>query len=151
MSLTLFDPLRSVDTFDRFFEDFFEAPADGQSPRRVERAWRPATDVRADAKGYEFSFDVPGVPKDAIDIRVEDGVLEVSGERKNVEERQDGGYHRRETFRGRFQRSFRLPKDADASEITARCADGVLSVRVGKLASAQPRRIPIASVPEASA
>ena len=148
MSLALWEPLRSIDSLDRLVDEFFGrrldlngAPAGTRSPG--ERVWRPAADLLADETGYKFHFDLPGVAKDNIEIDVSDGVLTVRGKREDVVENKNEDVYRRETFRGVFERSFRLPTDADASSITADYNDGVLDVRVPKAATAKARRIPI--------
>jgi HSP20 family protein len=53
--------------------------------------------------------------------------------------------YRREIVSGQFERSFRLPDDADKEKVTASYTDGVLEVRVGRAEAAQPRKIAISS------
>jgi len=148
MSLALWEPLRSIDTLDRLVDDFFGRRADlagalTAGRAGAERVWRPAADLLADESGYKFHFDLPGVSKENIEIDVSDGVLTVRGKREDVVENKNEDVYRRETFRGVFERSFRLPADADATSITADYKDGVLDVRVPKTAAAKARRIPI--------
>jgi len=143
MSLTMWEPLRERHAFDRLVDDFFGRQANGTS-RDVYRGWKPVADLVTDDSGYSFHFDVPGVAAGDIEIDVEDGVLTVSGERKSVvEEEKDASLCRREVRRGRFERAFRLPTDADPASITAEHANGVLVVRVPKAAEARARKIPV--------
>ena len=106
--------------------------------------WLPAADVSSDTDGYNFRFDLPGVPKDNIEVNLEDNVLTVSGERKDEREETDNkNVHRRERFFGRFTRSFKLPNDADAGQVEAKYTDGVLTLRVGKHEASKPRKISV--------
>ena len=74
----------------------------------------------------------------------QDGVLTISGERKETEEESGEGYLVRERFYGSFRRSFQLPEGVDESKIHARFEDGVLEVVVeGAAQKTQPRRIQI--------
>ena len=82
MTLAFWEPFRELDQFDRVVGDLFgrDAWARAQAPRT-----RPlAADLAADKDGYVFRFEIPGVPKDAITISVEDNVLTVSGERTDA-------------------------------------------------------------------
>jgi HSP20 family protein len=144
MTLSFWEPFRDLDRFDRVVSDLFGQEASARAV--AERARRPAADLAADKEGYVFRFDLPGVPKDAIDISVENDVLTISGERKPSLVAEEGRtIYRRETPSGRFERSFRLPEDADAERVSAAYADGVLEVRVPRAPQVQPRRIPISA------
>ena len=151
MTLTLWEPFSAFDRFDRIVNDLFgplgtRSSLGVRSAYRPEGAWLPATDLVSDEGAYRLRFDLPGVAKDEITIEVDDGVLTVSGERKNTREAKgDGSVHRRESLRGRFQRSFRLPEDADEDSIDANYKDGVLEIKVDRSeAVSQTKRIPIA-------
>lgn len=144
MTLAFWEPLRDFDRFDRVVNDLFGREP---QPRGTGAGTHVlAADLAADKQGYLFRFDVPGVPKDAIDISVENDLLTVSGERPEPFVAEEGrSVVRRETLAGKFQRAFRLPEDADTQQVTATYADGVLEIRVPRAASVQPRRIPIAA------
>jgi HSP20 family protein len=144
MTLSFWEPFRDFDRFDRVVNDLLGQEASARAV--ADRARRPAADLAADKDGYVFRFDLPGVPKDAIDINVENDVLTISGERKASFAAEEGRtIYRRETPSGKFERSFRLPEDADAERVSAAYADGVLEVRVPRAAQVQPRRIPISA------
>ena len=107
--------------------------------------WMPAADVSSDRDGYRFHFDLPGVAKEDINVSLEDNVLTVTSERKNETEDAEGkSVHRRERFFGSFTRSFKLPNDADADQVDAKYADGVLTLTVGKQEASKPRKISVA-------
>lgn len=106
--------------------------------------WTPATDGVEDATGYTLELEIPGIAPEAVEVLAEDGVLIVRGERTrgNLQEGQRSIFGER--THGSFERRFRLPKSADLSNIEARYALGMLTVRIAKVAPAQPRRVQIA-------
>lgn len=110
---------------------------------RTERAlsWIPSVDVQETAERFVIRADLPGVPRENIEITAEGGVLEIRGSRKI--EREEGRFERAERLSGTFVRRFTLPEDIDASAIKARYADGVLEVELPKLPAVQPRRIEV--------
>ena len=144
MTLSFWEPFRDFDRFDRVVNDLIGQEASARAV--ADRARRPAADLAADKDGYVFRFDLPGVPKDTIDISVENDVLTISGDRKPPFVAEEGrSVYRRETPSGKVERAFRLPDDADAERVTASYTDGVLEVRVPRAAQVQPRRIPISA------
>lgn len=81
-----------------------------------------------------------------VDVSLSDGVLTISGERKEAQERNDKGYLIRERRRGSFQRSMSLSEGVDESRIKANFKDGVLEVKIADGTQAvepQPRKIEI--------
>jgi HSP20 family protein len=101
--------------------------------------------VYEDNNDLVFEVDTPGVSKDDLDVSLEDNRLVIQGERreeKDVEE-EERNYFRSERVYGTFQRSFRLPKNVNADEITANYDGGVLRVRVPKNEEASTQSIQI--------
>lgn len=122
-------------------EVFGAAHPDAPTPRA---GFTPLADAIEDATSFTLTLDLPGVPGDKLDVLAEDGVLTIRGERTREASNQEGArILLAERSAGRFERRFRLPKAADASAIEATHADGVLTVRVAKVAPAQPRRVPV--------
>ena len=107
-------------------------------------AWTPSVDIREEKEQFCLSMDLPGVDPKTIEVSAEKEMLVISGERKVKEIKDEQpAYHRRERVQGAFKRSFKLPENADVSEITARSEHGVLEVVIKKRAEQQPRRITI--------
>jgi HSP20 family protein len=104
---------------------------------------RPAVDVVEDKDGYHFYFDMPGLKNDSVDLRVEDGNLNVTAERNRPEWPEDTAVHFSERHYGTIRRSFELPKDASHEQIHASYKDGVLEVTVEKRPDARPVKIQI--------
>src|SRR6185436_11975972 len=95
-----------------FFERFWSDPtaAAGWSGRSDDLAsWTPGVDVVEEADSYVFSVDLPGVPKENVEITFEDNILTVAGSRERLEESNTGQYRRIERRYGKFTRSFALP------------------------------------------
>jgi HSP20 family protein len=134
--LTVWDPVR---LFDRMVDDVMHSSL-GTSTNA--RTYAPEVDVRSNAERVLFSFDIPGVKKEDLDITLENGVLTVKGSRKfeptgSKEQLLLGRSY------GTFTRSFSLPEHLDEEKLAARLDNGVLSIEIPKLQKAQPKRITI--------
>jgi len=106
-------------------------------------AWSPLVDIFERGEDLVIRAEVPGVDRDQLDVRVEDNVLTLSGERKGEKSWNDEGVYRLERSYGSFVRSFRLPKVVDASSIRAEYLNGVLELTLPKVEAARPRKIEI--------
>ncbi len=106
-------------------------------------AWAPLVDITEDDKEYVLKADLPEVKRNNVRVRIEDGVLYLSGERHFEKEEKGKRYHRVERAYGSFARSFMLPDDADPNQVQAEFKDGVLNVHVAKDASARPKTIEV--------
>lgn len=141
MTLVKWRPARSLmslpDEIDRFFDDF------GLGWKHFDRAWTPSVDLTETEEGYEVRADLPGMKKEEIKISYSDRVLTLAGE-KNAEKKTDKkNYHRVERAYGKFERSFRLPKDIQIEKIKASYRNGVLSVDIPKAESTKPKEIEV--------
>ena len=106
-------------------------------------SWVPPVDIFQDNDNLVLRTEVPGVEKDAIEVRVENGVLTLQGERKTDGDLNEKNAFRQERIFGRFARSFTLPTTVDAARITARYRDGVLEIVLPKAEAAKPKRVEI--------
>ncbi len=104
----------------------------------------PAVDIFEDAHGITLLADMPGVTRDSLDIQLDGDSLTVEG---RVELGLPGDLRAlwAEVQVPRFRRVFTLSRELDASRIEANLKDGVLNLRVPKLAQAQARRIQVQS------
>ncbi len=105
--------------------------------------WTPACDIFEDEDGVTLRFDLAGVEPKDVDIRFENGVLTLRGERKLEAEDRRESYHRIERAFGTFTRSFTLPGTLDAEKIRAESKNGVLAIYLPKRAEAKPRSIQV--------
>ena len=108
------------------------------------RAWVPAVDIyETDDHEVVIKAELPDIKKEDIGVTFENGVLTLSGERKQEESVQKGHVRRLERRHGSFSRSFTLPDSVDASAIAASYKDGVLTVRLPRRAESKPKQISV--------
>lgn len=112
---------------------------------RVADFFAPASEAGSTQDGYRIDLELPGVNKDDIEISQHDQVLTVKGEKRSVHEETKGSVYFCERQYGSFQRTFRLPPDADATKVNAEFLDGVLTLSIPRKAPEGPsvRRIEI--------
>ena len=105
------------------------------------RIWSPLVDIEETEDAWVVEAELPGVKRHDVNVEVHDSELAISGE---IKERERKGILRRRTRRtGRFDYRVTLPGQADADNIEATLADGVLTVRIPKPEQACPRRIEV--------
>lgn len=108
------------------------------------RSFRPAVDIREEDNAFIVHAELPGVKQSDIHIEVERGLLTIRGERKfATDETTKKSFRRVERFYGSFSRTFSLPENADAEQISADLKDGVLDVRIPKKTQPTARKIEI--------
>jgi HSP20 family protein len=109
--------------------------------------WVPAMEIRQRDDGLVIHADLPGLTPDDVHVELENGVLTISGERRDSsEDRQEGRYHSERSY-GAFSRSIALPEGIDEDQVNARFENGVLEVTVPTPQHQQQRgrRVPIQS------
>ncbi|HFH3253103.1 small heat shock protein sHSP20-GI [Pseudomonas aeruginosa] len=147
-ALTPWDPFRELDELQNRLATMFGRIPQRQGARTGNEAmttadWAPMADISEDENAFLLKLDLPEVPKDAVRVSAENGVLTISGERKLEKEEQGKKFHRIERVYGRFVRSFVLPDNVDPTKVTASMKDGVLEVRLVKAEQAKPKQIEI--------
>lgn len=109
---------------------------------RDEAALLPPVDVIEDAEGLTLWADLPGVPKDKLDLRIESDTLTIEGELVlDLPEGMEASHA--EVSLPRYRRLFTLSKELDTGKVSAEFHQGVLKLRIPKAEHAQPRRIPV--------
>lgn len=146
-TLTRWDPFRELeDLQSRLSALFGRAPVrkdgDKQEALRVAE-WAPLVDITEDDKEYLIKAELPEVKKDEVKVSVQNDVLTISGERKYEKEEKNKKYHRVERAYGSFARSFTIPEDADAEQVSGEFKDGVLKVHLPKSEKAKPKSIEV--------
>lgn len=131
--------------------DLTKRPADTQTAvTRGEPAQRdtahariaPPVDIVEDAHGITLYADLPGVPRDKLDVRVHDGNLSIEAEA--VIPMPSGlRLQHGEVRHPHFARAFTLSADFDVSRIDAQLRDGVLTLKIPRREEAKPRRIQV--------
>ena len=138
---------------DRLFDDAFRGfgfPALNmpQWPSDWSGMLKPALDIQETDKQYKIALEVPGVEEKDIQITLDNDVLMVRGEKRQEQEKKEGGFHRVERSYGSFQRALNLPDDANQDSIKASFKNGVLTVTIDKREVSAPKQghsIPINS------
>jgi HSP20 family protein len=109
----------------------------------ITSAWVPACDIFEDQDGVKLVMEVPGVNPDDLKIQLENNMLTIRGEKRQVAEEKADRVHRYERSYGSFERSFSLPSTVDAERIQATTDNGVLTISLPKVEKARPREIPV--------
>lgn len=121
------------------------APRAAREEREAQQpAMTPAVDVFEDRQGITLYADLPGVPREKLDVRVQDGNLYIEGEA--VVPTPEGLRVQHAEIRApRFARAFTLSPDFDVSRIDAQLRDGVLRLAIPRREEAKPRRIEVSA------
>lgn len=134
MSLIRWEPFTGTDDLFARMPSMF-----GRWPRAFEfngnkaLEWSPSVDISETDGEFLIRADLPAVKKEDVQVTVDDGMLTISGERRQQTEEKQEKSHRIETVYGKFSRSFSLPDNVDAANIRAESKDGVITVHVAKI------------------
>ena len=115
----------------------------GWSQQNEERTWAPSTDMYDRGEKILVKVELPGVPEEAIEISLEQGILTIRGEREEEEEIADESWFCCERPRGKFYRAIQIPAEVDVAAVTADYKDGVLAVTLPKHQEEQTRKIAV--------
>ena len=106
------------------------------------RVFLPTADIYETNDALNVVLEMPGVDKNSVDIRVEDGVLKIEGQ-LDFSKYQGLQPLYTEYNVGHYSRSFRLSSKIDQNKIAAELNDGVLSLLLPKIEEAEPRTIQV--------
>jgi len=140
VNITRWEPFREMEDFFRQYSPFF-ARVHRNSDEPVE--WTPAADISETDKEYLIKAELPAVKKEDIKITLDNGMITLSGERRQEKEHKDENQIRVESFYGSFSRSFSLPENIDPKAIRAESKDGVLRIRIPKTEAPATKAISI--------
>src|SRR2546429_9209889 len=143
--LTRWEPFRELptlqDRMNRLFRESYNEP--GRDESLVASGFAPAVDVYEDEHNVTLKIEVPGIDEKDIDIRVENNLLTVHGERKIEKEEKEENFRRVERQYGSFTRSFTLPSSVDSGQVSAHYDNVVLKIKLAKKAEAKPKQIKV--------
>ena len=140
MQLTRIDPLLEIDRIQQRLNRLFLDPLKAES---TFGNFMPPVDIEETDTEFLVKADLPDVKKDEVKVQVENGVLTIEGERRNVKEEKGRRFHKVEREYGRFIRRFTMPTEIDPEKVRAEFKDGVLNVTVPKAATAKPKSIEV--------
>jgi len=148
MTVVRWNPIREFSVFqnqmNRLFEDAMGTWL-GESNGTGNTNWVPLADIYENDSDLIAKVELPGVDPNRVDVRVENNVLTIRGERPFDQKVAQENYHRLERSFGTFSRSFALPMTIDADKIHAEYRDGILNLTLPKSERAKPKRIQIAA------
>jgi HSP20 family protein len=140
-TLARFQPFTGAtqDQFNRLLDQAFGSRTDEGSIT----SWAPAVDIHETEHELVVKADLPGVKAEDLDIRVENNILTIRGERRFEKKVDEKNYLRVERTYGSFSRSFSLANTVNSEGIKADYKDGVLSLVVPKREEAKPKQIKV--------
>jgi HSP20 family protein len=142
--LTRFEPFRQFPTLqERINRVFRESYGEGDDQSLTTSSFAPAVDVYEDEHSVTLKIEVPGIDEKDIDVRLENNILTVHGERKIEQEEKEENYRRVERHYGSFTRTFTLPTTVDSEKVSANYDKGVLKIALPKKAEAKPKQIKV--------
>ena len=138
---------RSLDRWANLREEInslFEGPAWSNTGRQAQlfSGWTPALDLYPTNDDVVAVVELPGMRKEDIELSLHDGMLSISGERKDETGEGDKAT-RTERFVGKFRRSISLPTRVDANKVNATYKDGILTVTLPKAEEVKPKQIQV--------
>lgn len=128
------------DQVNRLFEDSFTRDRTGHADLA---AWAPPVDIYETENELVLKVDLPDLQDKDIDVRVENNMLTIRGERKFEKDVTEDNYLRVERAYGSFMRSFSLPNTVSSESIRAEYRNGVLTLHMAKLEESKPKQIKI--------
>lgn len=136
------DLLSELGRLQRQFQRYASTTSNIRGPGRTDF---PALNIGGTPESVEIYAFAPGLDPKTIDVTIERGVLTLSGERASnlAPEGRGEAVHIQERFAGKFRRAISLSDDVDPMQVTARYAEGILSVSVKRRESAQRRHIEV--------
>ena len=138
------DPFQGLRRLNSILDDAFTAwPFQRDENGALTAAWTPAVDVFEDKDSVKIVAELPGVKPEDVKLSIENNVLTLRGEKKQVAEEKTERVHRYERAYGSFERSFALPNSVDADRAEAGYDAGLLTIHLPKAERARPREIEV--------
>ena len=141
--LTRWGPFRGVTTLQDQMNRLFNETLERTGEKSSLTAWSPAVDIYETEHELVVKADLPEVDPKDLDIRVENNILTIRGERKFEKKVSEENYLRVERAYGSFTRSFTLANTVNAEAIKADYQNGVLTLSIPKREEAKPKQIKV--------
>jgi len=151
-SIARWEPFRGVTTLQDQINRLFDHAFDRTGEESSLSAWAPSVDIYETEQELVVKADLPEVDPKDLDIRVENNVLTIRGERKFEKKVNEENYLRVERSYGSFARSFTLANTVNSDAIKAEYLNGVLTLTLPKREEAKPKQIKVSmAAPTAAA
>jgi HSP20 family protein len=142
-TLSRWEPFRGASTLQEQVNRLFNDVLDRSSEESNLTSWAPAVDIYETAQELVVKADLPDVNAKDLDIRVENNILTIRGDRKFEKKVAEENYLRVERAYGAFSRSFSLANTVNSEAIKADYQDGVLTLTIPKREEAKPKQIKV--------
>ena len=142
-TIARFEPFRGLSALQDQVNRIFNQTAGSKEYESGLTAWAPAVDIYETPNELVVKADLPDVEEKDIDIRVENNLLTIRGERKFDKAVSEDNYLRVERTYGTFSRSFSLPNTVNAEAIRAEYKNGVLTISLPKREESKPRQVKV--------
>lgn len=143
-AITHWDPFRGLTTLQDQVNRIFESGlVQGRTGQNDLATWAPTVDIYEGQNELVAKVDLPGVDEKDIDIRLENSILTIRGERKFEKSVSEDNYLRVERAYGSFARTFSLPNTVNAEGINASYNNGVLTIHMPKREESTPKQVKV--------
>jgi len=142
-TLSHFEPFRGASTLQDQINRVFNNVLERGTEESNLTSWAPAVDIFETEHELVVKADLPDIDAKDLDIRVENNILSIRGERKFEKKVSEDKYLRVERAYGSFSRSFSLANSVNSEAIKADYSNGVLTLTVPKREEAKPKQIKI--------
>lgn len=142
-TLNRWEPFRGASTLQEQVNRLFGNALERSAEESNLTSWAPAVDIYETEHELVVKADVPEVDPKDLDIRVENNILTIRGERKFEKKVNEENYLRVERAYGTFSRSFSLANTVNSEAIKADYQNGVLTLTIPKREEAKPKLIKV--------
>ena len=145
MYMTTYEPWGILDRVRRDLDQYLTSnqPQSNLDSAIATSAWIPAVDIKEDVQQFVIDADIPGVDPKDLEVNMENGVLDIRGERKSASSEDTKDYKHVERICGSFHRRFSLPESADFEKVDANFKNGVLELTIPKRTLTHPHKITV--------
>src|SRR5262252_1178233 len=142
-TISRFEPFRGVSSLQDQINRLFNEAFDRSSGEANLTSWAPPVDIYETGQELVVKADLPDVKPEDLDIRVENHLLTIRGERKFEKKVDENNYLRVERSYGSFSRSFSLANTVNPEAIKAEHKNGMLTLTIPKREEAKPKQIKV--------
>ncbi|WPY01869.1 Hsp20/alpha crystallin family protein (plasmid) [Candidatus Trichorickettsia mobilis] len=127
--------------FNSLLDDFFYPSLAGNSQQS--NFLSPRMDISETDAEYKIEVELPGIKQQDIEVKMDNNILTIKGQREEEKEEKERTYYTRERYYGSFQRSVSLPNNVNPDDIEAKFDNGILHIQIPKKPTDNSKRIEI--------
>jgi len=142
-AITRWDPFQNLSSLQEQVNRLLQSNFPPRSDNSALTTWAPAVDIYETENELVLKADLPAISEKDLDVRIENNMLTIRGERKFEQEVKEENYLRVERTYGSFSRSFSLPNTVNTEAIKAEYKNGVLTVQLPKRAESKPKQVKV--------